>query len=275
MPSFPESNMSSKGIQKGVPLKHILNLAAVERIAQNISEVESSFNNTAFIREATKGLDKLELMERARHIAVVLDKHFPVDYAEAVRIICASMTPARSEVGDLGKQTFFYLPYSCYLAEFGAEQERFEVSMNGLYELTMRYTSEYAIRPYFLKFQDRTLEQLRSWIDDPNPHVRRLCSEGSRPTLPWGARLPAFLEDPKHTFSILDALKDDEELYVRRSVANHLGDLAKMNREWVYSVCENWLEGASKERKWLIRHAVRYWAKKEEPHALDIRLKAK
>ena len=31
---------------------------------------------------------------------------------------------------------------------------------------------------------------------DDNVHVRRLVSEGTRPRLPWAARLPRFLEDP-------------------------------------------------------------------------------
>ena len=93
--------------------------------------------------------------------------------------------------------------------------------------------------------------------------------------LPWGQRLPVLLHDPELTLPLLEALKDDEELYVRRSVANHLGDLAKANPEWVFQVCERWLKDASRERKWVIRHAVRYWAKKEDARALEIRARAK
>jgi hypothetical protein len=57
--------------------------------------------------------------------------------------------------------------------------------------------------------------------------VRRLVSEGSRPRLPWGLRLQALVADPSPTLPLLAALQDDPSEYVRRSVANHLNDIAK------------------------------------------------
>ena len=57
---------------------------------------------------------------------------------------------------------------------------------------------------------------------------------------------------------ILEALKDDADLYVRRSVANHVGDIAKDHPELAFELCERWVAGASNERKRLIRHAVRH-----------------
>ncbi len=275
MPSFPILSEPSLGIKKGVPLKHILGVEAVTQLAKNLASVDPKFKSKGFIAEGMVGLEELELMDRGRHLARVLERFLPDDYERAVQMICASMTPARETVEDLGIQTFFYLPYSCYFSQYGVTEDRYEISMQGLYELTMRYTAEYAIRPYFLKFQEHTLKKMHDWMHDPNPHVRRLCSEGCRPILPWGLRLPAFLDDPNLTLPLLEALKDDEELYVRRSVANHLGDLAKKNPEWVFELCERWLEGASPERKWVIRHAVRYWAKKEDSHALALRKHAK
>ena len=75
--------------------------------------------------------------------------------------------------------------------------------------------------------------------------------------------------------SILETLKDDEELYVRRSVANHIGDIAKDHPELAFEICERWLDGASVERKWMIRHAVRHPAKKGVKEALRLRKLAK
>jgi 3-methyladenine DNA glycosylase AlkC len=74
---------------------------------------------------------------------------------------------------------------------------------------------------------------------------------------------------------ILEALKDDKVLYVRRSVANHLGDIAKDHPEIIFRICERWLIDATKEVKWLIRHALRYPAKKQNKTALQIRVAAK
>ncbi len=57
--------------------------------------------------------------------------------------------------------------------------------------------------------------------------MRRLCSDGTRLRLPWAVKIPSFIDDPTPTLVILETLKDAPCLYVRRSVANHLGDIAK------------------------------------------------
>ena len=75
-------------------------------------------------------------------------------------------------------------------------------------------------------------------------------------------RIPAFIKDPRPVLPILEALRDDPDLYVRRSVANHIGDIAKDHPNLAFELCERWLKGAPAERKWIIRHAVRHPAKK-------------
>jgi len=64
-------------------------------------------------------------------------------------------------------------------------------------------------------------------------------------------------------------------LYVRRSVANHLGDIAKDQPNLAFEICERWLAGASSDRKWLIRHALRHPAKQGVKAALRLRGLAK
>ena len=147
--------------------------------------------------------------------------------------------------------------------------------MQAQHALTRRFSAEFSIRPFLVRDQTRTLARLLEWTTDPDPHVRRLCSEGSRPRLPWGMRLTAFVQDPGPVLPILERLKDDPSLYVRRSVANHLGDIAKDHPERVFALCEAWLDGASNERKWLIRHALRHPAGKGHPTALALRVAAK
>ena len=117
---------------------------------------------------------------------------------------------------------------------------------------------------------DQTLTELQSWTRDDNVDVRRLASEGTRPTLPWGIQLPQFLNDPSHTYPILDALKDDKEEYVRRSVANHLNDLSKKHVIWFNEVAERWLENASSQRVKLVRHASRTLFKAGNPKTLEL-----
>lgn len=143
--------------------------------------------------------------------------------------------------------------------------------MRAQYELTRRFTAEFSIRPFLMHDFERTLNQLTLWLNDPDPHVRRLCTEGCRPRLPWGARIPQLIKDPRPTLPILEALKNDPSLYVRRSVANHLGDIAKDHPEWAFEVCERWLTNVDKDLKWVIRHAVRHPAKQGHATAIALR----
>ncbi len=70
-------------------------------------------------------------------------------------------------------------------------------------------------------------------------------------------RLPALVRDPTPILPILEALIDDDEDYVRRSVANSLNDIAKDHPDLVADFVERHAEGASKNRLWLLKHASR------------------
>ncbi len=270
-----------KSIQKGYPLKNILGLEAVDYLASNIAYVYPKFPAEKFRVRAVDKLDSLEFMERGTHIARVLRKYLPEKYEQAVEVILASLTPPNTATEGLGLAVLFYQPHSCFISEYGLDKEYnggddpFDISMKAQYELTKRNTSEFSMRPFLIKYQDRTLERLKEWMSDPDPHVRRLCSEGSRPRLPWAPRIPAFVEDPSPVLPILESLKGDRSSYVRRSVANSLGDIAKDHPNLVFEICESWLSGATKEVKWIIRHALRHPAKRGNKVALQLRVNAK
>lgn len=139
-----------------------------------------------------------------------------------------------------------------------------------LKEMTKRFSSEFGIRYFLLADQDRTLSILRGWIHDPNRHVRRLVSEGTCPRLPWAPQLPRLINDPAPMLPILKVLRDDEEEYVRRSVANHLNDIAKDHPDLVARLAGDWMQGADKPREKLVRHACRTLIKQGHPAALRV-----
>jgi 3-methyladenine DNA glycosylase AlkC len=280
-PRVPTIPAAPRSIQKGTPLKHLLGQEAIECLANNIQIVDADFPVRRFCESALAGIEPLTIMQRGVHIARALREVLPGNYEEAVQVLMASLTPAKSEAEEMGLAGFFYLPHSFFISEYGQDDQHssgndpFDTSMLALHALTMRFTSEFAIRTFLIQQQARTLEKVDQWITDPNPHVRRLCSEGTRPRLPWGKRIPSFVADPRPTLPILESLKNDSSLYVRRSVANHLGDIAKDHPELVFTTCERWLwEGASADLQWLIRHAVRYPAKQGDTRALKIRAAA-
>jgi 3-methyladenine DNA glycosylase AlkC len=270
-----------KSIQKGYPLKNLLGLEAIDCLTNNIACVYPKFPADQFRQSALDKLDSLEFMERAAHIAKALRAYLPEKYEKAIEVLLASLTPPNIATEGLGLAVLFYQPHSRFVSEYGLDSEHngdddpFEVSMNAQYELTKRNTSEFSIRPFLIKYPDRTLSQLKEWMLDPDPHVRRLCSEGTRPRLPWASRIPAFVEDPSPILPILESLKNDQSSYVRRSVANNLGDIAKNHPDLVFEVCERWLGDATNEVKWVIRHALRYPAKKGSKAALQLRINAK
>ena len=275
LPSAPHS------IQKGMSLADLLDREAIDCLAHNISLVYSTFDGKAFQRTARNGLKALSILQRGHHLARALRTHLPEHYKDAIHILVQSLTPPQTDTEDLGLGVFFYLPHVSFVATYGLDpahnggQDPFEISMLAQYELTRRFSAEFSIRPFLITWPGRTLAQLMKWTDDPDPHVRRLCSEGTRPRLPWAIRIPAFIKDPRPVLPILEALKDDSDLYVRRSVANHVGDIAKDHPRLAFELCEQWLDGATKERKWLLRHAVRHPAKKGVKAARRIRELAK
>jgi 3-methyladenine DNA glycosylase AlkC len=270
-----------RSIEKGSSLAELLDAEAVDCLAHNLALAWPKFDAPAFRRAARDGLAPLAILQRGHHLARALRAHLPPRYEDAVAVLLRSLTPPLAATADLGLGVFFYLPHVSFVAAFGLDaagnggRDPFEASMRAQYELTRRFTAEFSMRPFLIQQPERTLARLLEWTHDPDPHVRRLCSEGARPRLPWAQRIPAFVKDPRPVLPILEALKDDSDLFVRRSVANHLGDIAKDHPALAFEICTRWLAGASAERKWLIRHAVRHPAKKGVKAALRLRERAR
>ena len=141
-----------------------------------------------------------------------------------------------------------------------------------LAELTPRLSSEFAVRRLLVADTDRSLDAAARWAEHEDEHVRRLASEGTRPYLPWAIRVPALLSRSRDVLPILERLKDDPAEYVRRSVANHLNDIARHDPALVVEVAERWSAGADVPagRRWIVRHALRTLVKKGDRGALEL-----
>lgn len=229
-------------------MKDALGFDAVGRIAASLMRVAPGFPERAFIADALAGLESLELKNRVRHIGGILHRYLPADFTAAADILIR-LKSGRNLRG------FAAWPLLDYVGEYGLGQP--ERSLAVLKELTGLFSAEFAIRPFFIEHRELTLQTVHEWCVDPDEHVRRLASEGSRPRLPWGQQLPVFIKDPAPVFQLLEKLKDDPSEYVRRSVANNLNDISKDHPETVIALCRRWQNGATKERQWIIRHATR------------------
>jgi len=186
-PRLPEAPRS---ILKGSSLAQLLDREAIECLAGNIALVHPAFDAAGFQRDALEGLGPLSLLRRGEHLARILRRHLPRTYEDAVAILIRSLTPALSRTEGLGLGVFFYLPRVSFVALYGLDpaenggRDPFETSMVAQHELTRRFSAEFSLRLFLIQWPARTLARLMEWTQDPDPHVRRLCSEGTRSRLP-------------------------------------------------------------------------------------------
>jgi len=252
--------------------KNLINPALVRACGEHLGRRWPGFDRRGFERQALAGLETLEMKARAMQIADALEATLPDDFDRAAGIIESALAPAANG-DDLAFRTdanglagWIGWPLGEFIARRGLAQP--ERGLLALHALTQRFTGEFAIRPYLIEHFDLTLRTLAAWCDDPSAHVRRLASEGSRPRLPWGLRIQRLVADPAPTLPLLRALQDDASEYVRRSVANHLNDIAKDHPAVVADWLQAHLPGASPARRALLRHASRTLVKQGDARVL-------
>lgn len=202
----------------------------------------------------------LELKERIRKISTVLGECLPPRYEDALGILYAI---------DSYCTGFPYLFFPDFVEVHGQALEHWELSMQALERFTSKSSAEFAVRSFLLRDPKRMMEQMTKWAGDSNEHVRRLASEGCRPRLPWGQALPVFKRDPEPVLAVLELLKADTSLYVRKSVANNLNDIAKDHPQLVIQTAARW-QGNNPHTDWIIRHGCRTLIRKAVPEALRL-----
>lgn len=249
------------------PFKEFVDAEAVRRIASELAAGTPGFPVAAFTAAAIPGLAPLELKDRVRHVATVLRAHLPEAWPDAAAVLVAGLPPPMPGTEEVSGG-FYLWPLLTCVELFGVDHP--EASLAALYAMTRRFSAEFAIRPYIEAHPVLTLATLARWVTDPDPHVRRLVSEGTRPRLPWGRRLSALQADPTIALALLDRLVDDPELYVRRSVANHLGDIAKDHPDLAVATARRWVAGGGADRAWIARHGLRALVKAGHPEALGV-----
>lgn len=229
-------------------LKDHLGGAMVAALAGELHRAWPDFPREPFVAEATEGLDAEELKGRIDHVASALDRWLPPDAEGRTEVLDEAL---RSP----GFDGWMIWPCAEVLGRWAIEDPHRYLPL--MARLTGRGTCEFAIRPCLERHQDLTLAYLDRWVDDPDEHVRRLVSEGTRPRLPWGARLRALQHDPHPGIALLDRLRDDPSAYVRRSVANHLGDIVKDHPDLAVATATRWMGEGGAHAEEVVRHGLR------------------
>jgi 3-methyladenine DNA glycosylase AlkC len=245
--------------QPSAALKEIFNTERLQHIAGEMTAVYPPFEAERFLKLAQSGLADLSVMQRMARVSECLHAVLPLDYEASLQVLRALAPRLNSGFVSM------CLPH--YVANYGAHA--FDVSMDALKYFTAFGSSEFAIRHFLRSELDRSLKLMHAWSLDDDEHVRRLASEGCRPRLPWSFRLEPVQADPRLAAGILDNLKADSSLYVRKSVANHLNDITKDHPEWVLDLIEGWSLD-NRHTAWIARHALRSLIKQGNQRALAI-----
>jgi 3-methyladenine DNA glycosylase AlkC len=241
------------------PFKHrFLQRPFFEELAAAIETVEPAFARERFFaRLYDHTWDGLELKGRMRHATEALGDTLPRDFERALAILLA----VESRFSG-----FDHLLFADFVETYGVDH--FEISMAALEVLT-RTSAEFAVRPFIRRYPEQAVARMLAWTRHPSEHVRRLASEGCRPRLPWGTALAELKRDPSPILPILERLKDDPSAYVRRSVANNLGDIAKDHPALAVGLARRWMKESAARRP-LVKHALRDLLKKGHPGALRL-----
>ena len=242
-------------------LKDMFDPARYRSLASELSTLSPSFNATAFLSHTLTGLADRELMDRMRRTSTGVALALPVPYREQLTVLRA-LAPRLSS-------GFVSIFLSDFVAQHGLDPAHSTDSLDALREFTRYGSAEFAIRPFIQRDPAGTLALLHRWTADTDEHIRRLASEGSRPRLPWGARLQFLVADPTPTLPILTALRADPSLYVRKSVANHLNDITKDHPDLALDLVSTW-DRTQPHTAWIIRHALRTLIKRGHPRALAL-----
>jgi 3-methyladenine DNA glycosylase AlkD len=83
---------------------------------------------------------------------------------------------------------------------------------------------------------EAALPVIKDWLASDVANTRRAVSEGLRI---WTGR-PYFKENPQVAIDLLSAHKEDESLYMRKSVGNELRDISKKQPELIEKELQQW-----------------------------------
>jgi 3-methyladenine DNA glycosylase AlkC len=242
------------------PLKENINDQTVDLLATRFSRLHKGFDRKGFTESVCAQLPDLELKDRINLLADQMAIDLGPDYEAALGTVV--------ETALEGIDGWAAWPLCSFLERHGVDSP--VASLEAMPQLTTLWSCEFAIRPYLDAHLELTREYLRRWALDPDEAVRRLASEGTRPRLPWGPKVAALSEDPQIGLELLQLLRHDRSETVRRSVANHLNDVAKNDPDLVVDVLAQWTSEDDAVDDRMVRHALRTLVKQGHPGALAL-----
>lgn len=241
------------------------NYDSLHDLALRVKDVYNSFCIENFINNIIdETWENLDLKARMRKITLNLGKYLPTDYEQALGIIDKIILSYPK-----GHTDWALMYLLDFVEVYGQDKCYWDLSIAAIERYTPLSTGEFAVRPFIINNEERMMKQMAIWAKSSNEHVRRLSSEGCRPALPWGQALVSFKRDPSPILRILEQLKADPSLYVRKSVANNINDISKTHPDLIVELTKNWY-GKHEYTDWILKHGCRTLLKKGNQKILAI-----
>lgn len=255
----------------GFSLKdQLFNAEKVAYLGGLFAAASGRFDAPAFQARVMARLPELELKQRIAWIGDCLAEAVPGSLDTVAPVIRAALPPPLDPtLGDDDFGDFIFAPLGDWVAAVGLESP--EPALDLLAEITQRFSMEWAVRPFLVRWPEPTLARMRDWSGHSSYHVRRLVSEGTRPRLPWGQSVAGLT--PDDTLPLLDVLHGDVTRYVTRSVANHLNDITRKHPVPAMDRVARWrAEGrqSKSELDWIAAHALRNLVKSGNARAMTM-----
>lgn len=227
-----------------------------EMLARKIYAAYPEFDKNKFIKKISSELKGKEFLQRQDLFVEAFEDTLTKDYKKNIEIFYKILGQELETNEGMFTHGWWLWPIGRYVEKHGAKD--FKTSIDFIYELTKRFTGEFAIRPLISKYPKESLRILEKWSRDENVHVRRLSSEGLRIRLPWAKKMYVAVSEFQQYKKILSNLKNDSEKFVQKSVGNNLNDLIKEYPEKAEEIISEWEgQNPSKETLWIIKHGLR------------------
>ena len=242
------------------PLKDKVGAGSIGALAAALADVPG-FDGPGFPRRAQDGLDGLELKARIAHVARALAAALPGPFVDDGPRVAAAVAAAELDM-------WAAWPAQTWVEERGLADPG--VALSAIAAMTARASGEFAVRAFLDAHAKAAWTAVRGWAGSDDVHRRRLASEGTRPRLPWGRQVAALLADPLPGLAVIEALREDAEPSVRRSVANHLNDVARDHPEVALAAGARWRAAGGRHVDEVLARGLRGLVKRGEPRALGL-----
>ena len=153
-----------------------------QELAPKFAKEVKDFNDKAFISYIYEHAEPEEMSGRLDIVADAIEKYVSEEYLEVLNVLEKILGPKLEQDTGMFTEGWWLWPVGRYVERHALEDPK--KTYEFIYELTQRFTGEFALRPLLKEYPKETLEVLIEWSKDESVHVRRLVSKGMRSRLP-------------------------------------------------------------------------------------------